>query len=141
MEMVDKLYRVRSTKDEFKGHRDVEITWIAIRVVGDDPPIPYADAIKGLSADVEATDIQRMAVDEFFTREEAEKWVDYLHKHGDYQSTDIVEEPLPLAGYIVGLSYPRGGREDLLTPVREADYPFSFEVRGRYTLPRDGEEE
>jgi hypothetical protein len=137
MEMVNKIYRVRSTKDEFKGHRNVEITWIAFR---DDPPIPYANAIKGLSADVEANDRQRQAVDEFFTQEEAEKWVDYLHKHCDYQNTEIVEEPLRLDAGIVGLSYLHGGGY-LMRPVKEADYPFSFEVYGYPVLPRDGDEE
>ncbi len=134
--MVDKLYRVLSTKDEIKGHRDVGITWIAMR---DDPPLPYANAIKGLSANVEAREPAQRAVDELFTREEAEKWFDYLHKHCNYQNTEIVEEPLPLDEDIAGLSYPHG-REDLLRPVKEAvkegDYPFSFEVCGHYALPR-----
>jgi hypothetical protein len=137
MEMVDKLYRVRSTKDQFKGHREVEIIWIAIR---DDPPLPYANVIKGLSADVEAKPAERQAVDELFTREEAEKWVDYLLKHCNYQSTEIVEEPLPLDENITGYFYPHGG-ENLLSPVKEADYPFSFEVYGYCALPRDGDEE
>ncbi len=134
--MVDKLYRVRSTKDEFKGHRDVEITWIAIRDIRDDPPLRYAHAIKGLSADVDATNMPaRLAVDELFTWEEAEKWVDYLHKHCDYQSTEIVPVSLPLDVNTRGLSHLRDG-EGLLPPVKEEDYPFSFEVRGHYTLPR-----
>ncbi len=109
----------------------MEITWLAI---WDEPPIPYAEAIKGLSAEPEARDIQRMAVDEFFTREEAEKWVDYLNRHCNYQSTEIVEEPLPLVENITGLSYPHGG-ENLLPLVKEEDYPFSFKVYGYYTPP------
>jgi hypothetical protein len=78
-------------------------------------------------------------VEELFTREEAEKWVDYLRKHCDYQSTEIVEVSLPLDENIPGRSYPHGG-ENLLRPVKEAlkegDYPFSFEVCGYYALPR-----
>jgi hypothetical protein len=136
MEMVDKLYRVRSTKDEFKGHRDVGITWIAMR---DDPPLPYAKAIKGLSANVEAANLPaQRAVDELFTREEAEKWVDYLRKHFDYQSTEIVPVSLPLDKNTEGLSYPHGG-ENLLRPVKEGD-PFPFEVCGYYTLPQPEDE-
>ena len=135
--MVDKLYRVRSTKDQFKGHREVWIIWIAIR---EDPPLPYANAIQGLSPDVEAKPAERQAVDEFFTREEAEKWVDYLLKHCNYQSTEIIEEPLPLDENITGYFYPHGG-EKLLSPVKEGDYPFSFEVYGYPVLPRDGDEE
>jgi hypothetical protein len=84
VEVVAKLYRVRTTKDEFKGHRDVAFTWIAMR---NDPPLPYANAIKGLSAGLEAEPPQQRAVDGLFTREEAEKWVDYLGKHCNYQST------------------------------------------------------
>ena len=129
--MVDKLYRVRTTMDE------LEIIWIAIR---DDPPLPYANAIEGLSANVEAEPPQQHAVDELFTREEAEKWVDYLRKHYNYQSTEIVEEPLPLDKNITGLSYSHSGGA-LLYPVKAGDYPFSFGVYGYPTLPRDEAEE
>jgi len=124
--MLTKLYRVHSIRD------DVRIVWIALdrRV----PPVRYAAAIQGLSADVEATDRQREAVDELFTREEAEAWAAYLSKHYGERPA-IVEEPLPLNVDIKALSYPHDGAPDLIRPVRRADYPFSFSVYGYRQLP------
>jgi hypothetical protein len=136
--MATKLCRVRTTKEEFKGYHDVEITWIAMD--RKEPPVHYADAIEGLSADVEANGRQRDAVDELFTRDEAEAWAGYLRKHYDDKSVEIVEQLLPLGADIRGLSYPQGG-PNLLRPVRENDYPFRFEVYGYYDLPQHGGEE
>src|ERR671912_239060 len=88
-EMATKLYRVRSTKSD-----GTEIIWIAFR---NDPPVPYANAIKGLrSAPPGATGRQRQSVDELFTYEEAERWLDYLERHyGDLHSKiDPVDLPL-----------------------------------------------
>jgi hypothetical protein len=48
--------------------------------------------------------------------------------------------PLPLDVNIMGLSYLRTG-EDLQPPVKEEDYPFSFEVYGHYALPQEGDGE
>jgi hypothetical protein len=62
--MATKLYRVRSTKDD-----GAKIIWIALD--RKHPPVRYATAIKGLSADVEAGDRAQEAVDELFTYEEA----------------------------------------------------------------------
>ena len=119
--MATKLYRVRSTKSD-----GTEIIWIAFR---NDPPVPYAKAIKGLSADVEATERQRHSVDELFTFEEAEQWYEYLERHygGDLHSK-IVEVDLPLAPDAEALSYTSGDRH-LLKPIKAGD-PFSLEVRG-----------
>ena len=118
--MATKLYRVRSTKSD-----GTEIVWIAFRK---DPPVPYAKAIKGLSADVEATGRQRQSVDELFTHEEAERWLDYLKRHYDYPHSKIDEVDLPLAPDAKALSYTSGDRH-LLKPIKAGD-PFSLEVRG-----------
>jgi hypothetical protein len=136
--MVTKLYRVYTTID------DTVITWIALD--RKEPPARYADAIDGLSADVDANEQESQAVDELFTHKEAEKWVDYLRKHYDDESAKIVEEPLPLERGVKGLAYPEG-RSDLLKPdkvlkpVKEAEYPFSStEVWGYYNLHQHGED-
>ena len=118
--MATKLYQVRSTKSD-----GTEIIWIAFR---NDPPVPYAKAIKGLSADVEATGRQRQSVDELFTHEEAERWLDYLKRHYSDLHSKIVEVDLPLAPDAEALSYTSGDRQ-LLKPIKAGD-PFSLEVRG-----------
>ena len=120
--MATKLYRVRSTKSD-----GTEIVWIAF---GRNPPVRYAKAIDGLSADVDAGPRQRHSVDELFTFEEAEQWYEYLerHYHGDLDS-EIVEEALPLAPDAEALSY--GSSERIRREAKRAEYPFShFEVHG-----------
>jgi hypothetical protein len=87
--MATKLYRVRSTKSD-----GTKIVWIAFRR---DPPVRYAKAIEGLSADLEATGRQRQSVDELFTYEEAERWLHYLERHYGDLDSEIVEVDLPLA--------------------------------------------
>jgi hypothetical protein len=121
-EMATKLYRVRSTKSD-----GTEIVWIAFRK---DPPVRYAKAIDGLSADVDADSRQRHSVDELFTFEEAEQWYEYLerHYHGDLDS-EIVEVDLPLAPNTEALSY--ASSERTRREAKRAGYPFShFEVHG-----------
>jgi hypothetical protein len=121
-EMETKLYRVRSTRSD-----GTEIVWIAF---GKDPPVRYAKAIEGLSADVEAGPRQRHSVDELFTFEEAEQWYEYLERHysGDLES-EIVEVALPLAPNTKALSY--ASSEWIRREAKRAGYPFSnFEVHG-----------
>jgi hypothetical protein len=151
--MGTKLYRVRTTKDNFMGYSNVEITWIALGRPTDKPPVRYAYAIEGLSADVEANPQQEQAVDELFNREEAEDLVAYLRKYYPDERTEIVEVPLPLRKDIKGFSHPQGLplRKDIkgfshpqgmpkLEQLKEKyDYPFSsFSVWGYPHLPEDG---
>jgi hypothetical protein len=120
--MATKLYQVRSTKSD-----GTEIIWIAFR---NDPPVRYAKAIKGLSADVDAGPRQRHSVDELFTFEEAEQWYEYLERHysGDLES-EIVEVDLPLPPDAGALSYASSERKR--REAKRAGHPFSnFEVRG-----------
>jgi hypothetical protein len=118
--MATKLYRVRSTKSD-----GTEIIWIAFR---NDPPVDYAKAIKGLSAEIEATERQRQSVDELFTDKEAKQWLDYLKRHYDYPHSEIEPVALPLAPDAEALSYTSGDRQ-LLKPIKAED-PFFLEVRG-----------
>jgi hypothetical protein len=118
--MATKLYRVQSTKSD-----GTKIIWIAFR---NDPPVSYAKAIKGLSADLDATERQRQSVDELFTDKEAEQWLDYLERHYDDLHSKIVEVALPLAPDREALSYTSGDRR--LVKPKKAGYPFSLEVRG-----------
>jgi hypothetical protein len=120
--MATKLYQVRSTKSD-----GTEIIWIGFRT---DPPVRYAKAIKGLSADVDAGPRQRHSVDELFTFKEAEQWHEYLERHysGDLES-EIVEVDLPLPPDAEALSY--ASSERIRREAKRAGYPFSnFEVHG-----------
>jgi hypothetical protein len=123
--MATKLYRVQSTKSD-----DTEIIWLAFRK---DPPVRYAKAIEGLSEDGEATGRQRQSVDELFTYEEAEQWLDYLERHyGDLDSEIDGGVDLPLAPNAEALSY--GSSEGIRQEAKRAGYPFShFEVH-RYEV-------
>src|SRR5918995_6207418 len=101
-EMATKLYRVRSTKSD-----GTEIVWIAFRK---EPPVRYAEAIKGASAALDVDPRQRHSVDELFTFEEAEQWCEYLERHyGDLHSK-IDPVDLPLAPDAKALSYTSGDR-------------------------------
>ena len=119
--MATKLYRVLSTKSD-----GTEIIWIAFRK---DPPVRYAKAIEGLSADVEADSRQRQSVDELFTYEEAKQWLEYLKRHYGDLDSEIVDVALPLAPDAEAFSYTPGER--IRREAKRAGYPFSnFEVHG-----------
>jgi hypothetical protein len=138
--MIAKLYRVQTRTDAIEGYDDVLVTWVAAG--REAPPAPYADAIEGLGSDDEADLYRRNAVDELFTFEEAEEWVDYLQSHYGGESAEVVEEPLPLPGNAMALSdVPVGGGVDQILPVRGEDFPFSFPVYGCYDLRRHLETE
>jgi hypothetical protein len=125
--MATKLYRVRSTKDDGS-----QIIWVALG--RQHPPVSYAAAIKGLSADLDAGERARDAVDELLTYQEAENWLAYLRRHYDDLRSEIVEEALPLEPTARALSYPTGDTR-LLRVVKKEGYPFSdFEVHG-YEVP------
>ena len=124
--MATKLYRVRSTKSD-----GTEIVWIAFRK---EPPVRYAEAIKGASAALDVDPRQRHSVDELFTFEEAEQWLEYLERHyyGDLDSEIFGEVALPLAPDAEALSY--GSSERIRREPKRAGYPFShFEVH-RYEV-------
>ena len=117
--MATKLYRVRSTKSD-----GTEIIWIAFR---NDPPVPYAEAIKGASAALDVGERAREAVDELFTYDEAKQLIDYLSKHYDDLRPKRVEEVLPLEPTVQPLRYTRSD----VSPwpvVKKEDYPFPDSV-------------
>jgi hypothetical protein len=130
--MAAKLYRVQTRTDAIQGYDDVLITWTAAG--RDAPPAPYADVVEGLGSGDEADLFRRQAVDELFTFEEAEAWVAYLQRHG-YESSEVMEQPLPIPENAVALSdMPVGGGVDQILLVREEGYPFAFPVYGCYDL-------
>src|ERR687889_1271780 len=100
--MAATLYRVQTRTDAIEGYDDVLITWAAEgRTV---PVAPYADVIEGLGSGDEPDLFRRNAVDELFTFEEAETWVAYLQSHYSNESSEEVEQPLPLQGEAIALS-------------------------------------
>jgi hypothetical protein len=104
-EMATKLYRVQSTKSD-----GTKIVWIALEKKY--PPVRYAKAIEGLSADVEAIERQQHSVDELFTYEEAKQWLEYLKRHYGDLDSEIVDVALPLAPNAEALSYAPPRREN-----------------------------
>src|SRR5215211_5757415 len=131
--MTATLYRVQTRTDAIEGYDDVLITWAAAGRTA--PVAPYADVIEGLGPGDEADLFRRNAVDELFTFEEAQAWGAYLQRHYSSESSEVVEQPLPLPGNAVALSdMPVGSGVDQIMPVREEDYPFSFQVYGCYDL-------
>jgi hypothetical protein len=100
--MAATLYRVQTRTDAIEGYDDVLITWAAEGRTS--PVAPYADVIEGLGSGDEADLFRRNAVDELFTFEEAQAWVAYLQRHYSSESSEVVEQPLPLPGNPVALS-------------------------------------
>src|SRR5215217_2115174 len=126
------LYRVQTRTDAIEGYDDVLITWAAEGRTS--PVAPYADVIEGLGSGDHADLFRRNAVDELFTFEEAEAWVTYLQRHYSNESSEVVEQPLPLPGNAVALSeMPVGSGVDQIMPVREEDFPFSFRCMAAMT--------
>jgi len=131
--MAATLYRVQTRTDAIEGYDDVLITWAAEGRTS--PVAPYADVIEGLGSGDHADLFRRNAVDELFTFEEAQAWVAYLQRHYSNESSEVVEQPLPLPPNAVALSeMPVGSGVDQIMPVREEDFPFSFHVYGCYDL-------
>jgi hypothetical protein len=92
--MAATLYRVQTRTDAIEGYDDVLITWAAEGRTA--PVAPYADVIEGLGSGDHADQFRRNAVDELFTFEEAQAWVAYLQRHYSSESSEVVEQPLPL---------------------------------------------
>ena len=131
--MAATLYRVQTRTDAIEGYDDVLITWAAEGRTS--PVAPYADVIEGLGSGDEPDLFRRNAVDELFTFEEAQAWVAYLQRHYSSESSEVVVQPLPLPPNAVALSdMPVGSGVDQIMPVREEDFPFSFQVYGCYDL-------
>src|SRR5215207_985827 len=100
--MAATLYRVQTRTDAIEGYDHVLITWAAAGRTA--PVAPYADVIEGLGPGDEADLFRRNAVDELFTFEKAQAWVAYLQRHYSNESSEVVEQPLPLPGNAVALS-------------------------------------
>ena len=134
-----KLYRVYSTVDGWK-HRHwffdgVTITWLARRVAKDRyrPPWveePVVDVRTG-----EKNFYLASAVDELFTREEAEAFVAYLKERYGDDTARMWEYPTPVPACNMGLGdIPVGGGVSTCLVQWKEGYPFDFEVEGYYDL-------
>jgi hypothetical protein len=111
--MTIKLYRVTTIVPEFRGHRNVCIKWcITERAT----PIesPYAELIQDYPADKD--DWPEGAIDELFTRSEAEAFAGWLRQNvNDTGNTAIVEKPLPIPRDSWALkAMPFGGSQDFV---------------------------
>src|SRR5437868_13529119 len=82
---VSELYNVRTVVAEFHGCRNVKVHWFRTDPRGDG--FPYEHLIEGYSP---GNPYQESAVDELFTRDEADVLKMYLdERHGDEGTTSI----------------------------------------------------
>ena len=109
-----KLYRVHSTVDGLK-HRHwfydgVTITWLARRKAEERYQPPWVEE-PVVDVGIGGKDVYvAFAVDELFTREEAEAFVAYLKEHYGDDTAGMWEHPTPVPANCVGLgSIPIGG--------------------------------
>lgn len=140
MDGTAKLYGVHSTVDGWKHRRwfydGVTIHWLAVREAPErhNPPwteVPVYDADTG-----ERTPYLAAAVDELFTREEAEALVAYLKETYKDDTARISEYPTPVPanhGPLTMGGY--GGSVDgFILKERREGYPFDFDVEGYYDV-------
>jgi hypothetical protein len=129
------LFRVTTTVKEYSGHRNVEFVWLVEK--RKDPPVPYAQAIRDYDPNDERVDYTQAAIDELFTRDEAEALKAYLDKqHGNEGVTEIKQyNDIPIGMNIAGLSsMPSGGGPDYYMLWKEPEYSLPFQVSGYFDL-------
>ena len=129
-----KLYTVTTVVPEFKGHRDVSISWFVAKRAS---PVqrPYAELIADCDAAKEDHQYAEEAIDELFSDAEALSFVDWLKGSGRAtdESTKIVEATLPIPENVVALgAIPVGGPQDTLDLAENAE--LGFTVSGYFDL-------
>ena len=127
------LFHVHSVAPKLAGHRDVRICWL----VSSRPQplgLSYADFVEGYNeADSWGRPYQEDAIDELFTRAEAEALASYLKEHYDDKTVTIEKAALPFPSNVVGLSVmPAGGAVDFLLIAKNKAYSLPFEVEGYF---------
>ena len=131
--MID-LFSVRTTVEEHDGHRNVAFHWF--RLDRKAPPSVYANAILDYDAYDAEVSYPESAVDELFTRVEAESLKDYLDQHhGGCGSTEIKRKNLPIPMNTMGYrAIPVGGGPDNYMLWKEPGYALRFKVEGYFDL-------
>ena len=132
------LYGVKTVLPEYSGHRDVVLAWF---VIERDSPVkrPYAELAEGYDPADEYAGYLEGAIDELFTRDEAEALLAWLkaNRNETHNNSTIVEHALPIANNSIGLgAIPVGGGPDYLMPheIGEGTFPLPFKVYGYFDL-------
>lgn len=123
------LFHVHSVAPKLAGHRDVRICWL----VSSRPQplgLSYADFVEGYN---EGCPYQEGAIDELFTRAEAEALASYLKEHYDDKTVTIEKAALPHPSNVGGLGVmPAGGGVDFLLLAKNKAYSLPFKVEGYF---------
>jgi hypothetical protein len=133
------LYHVTSIAKEYRGFKDVEISWFMLHRA-QQPVVPYAELIADYA---ELNGDDRMSVecvvDEMFTEAEANALLAWLNKHRpavhQFQATTIPLRGRDEDGSILMAmrEIPLGGPQDCIVP-NEADWDLPFKVNGYFDL-------
>jgi hypothetical protein len=128
--MSIELFHVSSVAPSLKGHRNVAIGWFVDK--RQQPlDLPYTSLIENYGG--AASRYQEGALEELFTKAEAEALANYLREHYDDNSVLIERAALPLPSNIIGLgACPAGGGPDFLLISENDDYRLPFEVWGYF---------
>jgi hypothetical protein len=130
---MTKLYGVKTVVAEFKGHRDVSLSWFVTKRAC---PVqrPYTELIAGYDA-AQKDQYAEDAINELFSKAEARSFVDWLksNRGATDEDTKIVEVALPIPENRIGLgAIAVGGPTDFLD--MEKDARLGFRVSGYYDL-------
>jgi hypothetical protein len=135
------LFSVSSRVANLHGYKDVYIHWFVAErarpLFGDDGflGIPYARVITGYDATDELRFYCQAAVEEFFTEDEAQMFVEYIRTHHDDKSATIEPATLPIESNRMGNgAMAVGGNTDFLRLDHSLDYDLPFKVWGFYSL-------
>ncbi|MBA7553281.1 hypothetical protein ES705_45871 [subsurface metagenome] len=126
------VYQVTSVVKKYRNCKDVPFSWFMTS--REKPFIPYKKGIKNYE---KGNLYQEGAIDELFTRQEADQLVAYLEKEhkDDILKTSIDEQKLPLANDIMGIGcIPVGGGNDFYMLDGEKNYNLPFKAWGYFDL-------
>jgi hypothetical protein len=123
---LQELFRVSTVVPEYDGCRDVHFEWFRTEPR---PGFPYWLVIDGYDDDARTEG----AIDELFTREEADALKSYLDTYPGL--TTIARADLPYPNNIIGQGARAvGGGDDFYSLHRADGYPLAFKVAGYFNL-------
>ena len=127
------LFEVHTVLKEFHGHCDVIIKWFRCEKP-EIPLIPYTEAIRDYVPGKHP--YAEGAIDELFSRVEAEQVAAYLDKyHGDEGRTTIKKRDLPIDNNAWCIrATPVGSGPDCYMLWKEPKYTVPFQVEGFFDL-------
>jgi hypothetical protein len=139
MEMI-KLFNVYSRAEAMHGYKNVQISWFVEkrprRLFGLDGTLKvhYQWVIEDYDPADTYQYYSAMAVEEYFTEDEAKAFTDWLGIHFDFATT-VEPAKLPIGNNEAGIgSIAVGGGDDFFVVKRHPAYDLPFEVWGYYDV-------